>query len=129
MYRTSGRDVSEQITEPSEELAAWLRDVGRRTVTGIAKPAESSDELVHYLEELAGCKFRTRDDIRRYFGELRARQRTVSRIHQRRRVIKETALLLALVTAFIQYHFLDVNLQIARLPSTIVFVPVDTTRS
>ena len=36
-------------------------------------------------------------------------------------------ILLALVAAYIQYHFLDVNLQIARLPTTLVFVPVEAT--
>ena len=39
--------------------------------------------------------------------------------------MKETALLFGLVAAYIHYYFWDVNLQIARLPHTLIFVPVD----
>jgi hypothetical protein len=82
--------------------------------------------LVSYLGELAGREFRSREDIRRYVDELTRKDREANQVYRRRRVVKDTALLLGLLVAFIQYHFLDINLQIARLPSTLVFVPVES---
>jgi hypothetical protein len=126
--------TGEQDKDPSEDLAAWLKDAGRREwrAPGSSESnasdgaTDSSEDLFRYLEELAGRELKTREDVRGYFDELSAKDREASRIHARRQVIKEAALLLGLVTAFIQYHLLDINLQISRLPSTVVFVPVET---
>ena len=124
--------LSEQQNDPSEDLAGWLKDVGRRTWRA-AQPSEKSandfatescEDLVSYLEELSGREFKTREDIRSYVDGLKAHVREAGRIDRRRQTVKDTALLLALLAAFTQYHFLDINLQIARLPSTVVFVPV-----
>jgi len=116
------------------DLAGWLSDVGRRTWRPVHaanqgasdSAAVSSDVLVRYLGELAGRDFRSREDIRRYVDELTRKDREANQVYRRRRVVKDTALLLGLLVAFIQYHFLDINLQIARLPSTLVFVPVES---
>lgn len=125
--------LSEQQKDPSEDLAGWLKDVGRRTWR-IAQPPEKSandfatesrEELVSYLEELSGRELKTRADIRGYVDGLMAQVREARRIDRRRQTVKDTALLLALLAAFTQYHFLDINLQIARLPSTVVFIPVE----
>lgn len=123
-----------QEKDPSEDLAAWLKDTGRRAWRPLEssesdssdRVTESSEDLFKYLEELVGRELKTREDVRRYFDELAARDREGSRIHARRQIIKESALLLGLVVAFIQYHLLDINLQISRLPSTVVFVPLET---
>lgn len=90
---------------------------------------ESREDLVTYLEELAGKVFETRDDIRGYVDGLMAQARQARRVGRRRQIVRETALLLGLLAAFIQYHFLDINIQIARLPSTLVFVPVVEAKS
>lgn len=125
--------MSEHARDPSEDLAEWLTDVGHRAWRP-APPSgqdrgtgatETGEDLFRYLEELAGRELRSRDDIRSYLGELSAQGRETSRIHRRRQIVKDTVLLLCLLTAYIQYNFLDVNLQIARLPSTVVFVPVE----
>ena len=120
--------------DPSEDLAGWLKDVGRRTWHPSRQPGagandatnDSSDDLVRYLEELTGRKFTSRNDIRSYVDELAERERESSRIHARRQVVRDTVLLVCLLSAFIQYHFLDISLQISRLPSTVVFVPAQT---
>lgn len=125
--------VNEQDKDPSVDLAGWLSDVGRRTWRPVQAPGKSAsdrapvsrEDLVSYLEELAGREFRSRADIRLYIDELTRKDREANQVHRRRRVMKDTVLLLGLLTAFIQYHFLDINLQIARLPSTLVFVPVE----
>jgi hypothetical protein len=126
--------MSEHARDPSEDLAEWLTDVGRRTWRRAPQSgtnlndgaAERGEVLFRYLEELAGRKFRTREDIRRYLGELSAQGREAGRIHRRRQVVKDTVMLMCLLASYIQYNFLDVNLQIARLPATVVFVPVET---
>ena len=125
----------QQDKDASGDLALWLSDVGRRTWRPAEPsapqfpevPAESSEVLIGYLQEVAGREFRTREDIRQYVVDLSEQERDASGVHRRRRVMKDTVLLLALVAAYIQYHFLDVNLQIARLPTTLVFVPVEAT--
>ena len=125
--------MSELDEDTSRELAAWLKDVGRRKwhpshfpATGERKSdMQSSEDVIRYLEELTGRSIRSRDDVRRCFGELWARDRDAGRVYRRRQIVKEAAMLLCLVAAYIQYHFWDVNLQIARLPSTIVFVPAE----
>jgi hypothetical protein len=127
--------MSEHVRDPSEDLAQWLSDAGRRTwrSAAVAETSsgvgarESSGDLFKYLEELAGRELRSREDIRQYVGELSAPDQEASRTHKRQRLVKDTVLLLCLLTAYIQYNFLDVNLQIARLPSIVIFVPVDAT--
>lgn len=120
--------MTKQDVEPSESLAAWLSEVGRRAapayiVSGYAP--EAADDLVKYLEELAGRELRSREDIRRYVAEISAADRHANPVYKRRRFMKETALLFALAAAFIHYYFWDVNLQIARLPSMLIFVPLE----
>ena len=125
--------MSDHEMEAGEDLAAWLRDVGRRkwrppqsTESNQSNCAtESIDDLFRYLEELAGREFRTREDIRRYVDELSVENLEAGRTHRRRQIVKDTVLLVCLLTAYIQYNFLDVTLQIARLPSTLIFVPLD----
>ena len=123
--------MSEHARDPSEDLAEWLTDVGHRTwrpVPGKNRndgATQTGEDLFRYVEELAGREFRSREDIRRYLGELSAQGEETGRIHRRQQVVKDTVLLLCLLTAYIQYNFLDVNLQIARLPSTVIFVPVE----
>jgi hypothetical protein len=123
----------EHARDPSEDLAAWLTEAGRRAWHPAQTPAkaaadgatESSGQLVGYLEELAGRKFVSREDIRRYVDEYSTRAQKSSQAQRRRQVLRDTVLLFCLLSAYIQYNFLDVSLQIARLPSSIIFVPVE----
>lgn len=117
--------------DTSMELSAWLKDVGRRKWHPSQLPrlsrsdggTESCEVVVGYLEELTGGTIRSREDVHRCFGELWARDREAGQIYRRRQIVKEALLLLCLVGAYIQYYYWDVNLQIARLPSTVIFVP------
>jgi hypothetical protein len=125
--------MSDHEMGASEDLAAWLKDVGRRKwrppqsieSNQSNRATESSEDLFRYLEELVGRELRTREDIRRYFDELSVENLEAGRTHRRRQIVKDTVLLLCLLTAYIQYNFLDVTLQIARLPTTLIFVPLD----
>ena len=129
--------MSDHARDPSEDLAQWLADVGRRTwrplppagANPVQNVSESREDLFGYLEQLVGRELKSRADVRDYLVELSARGCADEQIRRRRQVTKDTVLLLALLTAYIQYHFLDVSLQIARLPSTLVFVPVEARSS
>lgn len=125
--------MNEHARDSSEDLAEWLSDAGHRKWRKAPDAAkedadrvtESSEVLVGYLEELADRKFRSREDVRLYVEELATQSRKVSEANRRGQVLKDAVLLFCLLSAYIQYNFLDVNLQIARMPSTIIFVPVD----
>lgn len=104
--------------DPSEEVAAWLQEVGQRR-PGSQAPAESSDELLAHLERLSGKKIRTREDIHVFLSGV-ARQAG----QRRAGGWGKNALLGALlVIAILQYYFIDVQLQILSQPSLTVFLP------
>lgn len=104
--------------DPSEEVAAWLQEVGQRRPGPLA-PAESSEELLAHLERLSGTKIRSREDIQVLLGTL-ARKAGQRRASGR---IKNALLGALLVIAILQYYFIDVQLQILSQPSLTVFLP------
>jgi hypothetical protein len=104
--------------DPSEEVAAWLQEVGQRR-PGPPAPAESSEELLAHLERLSGTKIRTREDIHVFLGTV-ARKAAQRRASARGKNVLLGALL---VIAILQYYFIDVQLQILSQPSLTVFLP------
>lgn len=102
------------------EMAQWLEESGRRR--GV-RPAEPPAELLAYLEQLAGRKLRSREDIRAYFLSLRTEEAERRHADERRRVRREAVFLVVLVAAAMQYYYWDVSLQIASLQKTHYFVP------
>ena len=85
---------------------------------------ESDESLIRYLEQLAGRKFLTREAIHNYLKELWADEARRSQAANRRRIVRETLLLVMLLGAGLNYYYWDVSLQIAQLRSVQVFVPV-----
>lgn len=86
--------MSDHEMEAGEDLAAWLRDVGRRKwrppqsteSNQCNRATDSIDDLFRYLEELAGRELRTREDIRRYVDELSVENLGAGRTHGRRQI-------------------------------------------
>ena len=104
--------------DPSEDVAQWMQEVGRRRQPG---PKESDAALRAHLEELAGRKIETREDISDYIAEL-SRQAEAKR--SRLQYLKNGLLGALLVIAVLQYYFIDVQLQIFSQPTLTVFVPL-----
>jgi hypothetical protein len=86
----------------SEDIAAWLTEAGRRAWHPAQTPAkteadrvtESSGQLVGDLEELAGRKFISREDIRRYVDEFSTQAKRPSQAQRRRQVLRDAVLTL-----------------------------------
>ena len=102
--------------DPSEDLADWLQEVGRRR----NGPVEPDEALRVHLEQLARRAIRTREDITDYVSELsvQARDRRT-----RRQPLKNALLGGLLLIAVLQYYFIDVQLEILKQPALTVFAP------
>jgi len=98
--------------DPSEDLADWLQEVGRRR----NGPMEPDEALRVHLEQLARRAIRTREDITEYVSELSDRR-------TRRQPLKNALLGGLLVIAVLQYYFIDVQLEILKQPALTVFAP------
>lgn len=75
-----------------------------------------------HLESLAGRKLRTREDVSEYVSELSRRGEEGAR--RRGGQARDIFLGVLLIVAILQYYFIDVQLQILKQPSLMVFVPV-----
>lgn len=102
--------------DPSEDLAEWLQEVGRRR----SAPKEPDEALRIHLEQLAGRKIRTRDDITEYVNEISDRPRDN---RTRSQQLKNALLGGLLVIAVLQYYFIEVQLDILAQPKLTVFAP------
>jgi len=115
-----------------EQLAQWLKDAGRRA--GLAAPAAAAadgDEtynspasLHRYLEELAGRPLRSHAEVLNYLAEVAGGQPQGHYMNERRRMVRELALIGMLAVSYLHYYYWEVQLQIAGLSSARVFIPV-----
>jgi len=114
---------AEETEDIGRELAQWLCEVGHRVpATEPGARPESPEELLRYLAELAGRPLRSREDIHRYFTELHAERLAAIRALERRRLWRESLLIALLATAYLQFYFLDIHLEIAKLPRVVPMV-------
>ena len=102
--------------DPSEDLADWLQEVGRRR----NGPRELDEALRVHLEQLAGRTIRTREVITEYVSELSDKARDK---RTRSQQLKNALLGVLLVIAILQYYFIDVQLDILAQPTLTVFAP------
>ena len=107
------------------DLASWLQAAARRRVlAGPDAAAESSDDVLAYLESLTGKKLRSRsavDLLFKAFADDEAKRLRKAKVRAARR---HTLLIALAVASFLHYYYWDVSLQIAALPEMKVFVPV-----
>mgnify|MGYP006171391261 CR=1 FL=1 len=108
-----------QARDPSEEVAEWLREVGRRKQRHAARDSDKALRL--HLEKVAGRKIETREDISDYVAEL---SREADAKRSRAQYLKNALLGILLVVAVLQYYFIDVQLEILSQPALTVFVPI-----
>ena len=83
---------------------------------------QDREELIDFLEEIAGRTFYTREDLDRFLTELRAES---EKARQSSRVGRQGVWLLALVFAFLQYQIIDIITEVSSLRSSSV-LPVKT---
>ena len=83
---------------------------------------QDREELIDFLEEIAGRTFYTREDLDRFLTELRAES---EKARQSSRVGRQGVWLLALVFAFLQYQIIDIISEVSSLRSSSV-LPVKT---
>jgi hypothetical protein len=116
---------------PREDLSSWLQEVAARPWSSPppAAPganddvAQSSEQLLAYLEQITRRRLRSREDIRRFAAEAPEMESQAWRRRVRWSIFRQTAVLSVFALAFLQFYFLDVNLQIQSLHSVTVFVP------
>jgi hypothetical protein len=113
---TQPTKLEEMERDPSEDLAEWLQEVGRRR----NGPKEPDEALRVHLEQLAGRNIRTREDITEYVNELSDKARDK---RTRSQQLKNVLLGVLLVIATLQYYFIEVQLQILAQPTLTVFAP------
>ena len=93
------------------------------------RDANSSADLIQYLEHASGRKLRTREDVRRLLEEISAKSPDDNRATRLWRIAKQGMWLLLLVTAFLQYYFIDILIEIDSLPEIRVSVPLTVPQS
>ena len=113
-----------------EQLAQWLKDAGRRA--GLVAPAAAADgdetynspaSLHRYLEELAGKPLRSHAEVLNYLAEVAGAQPQAQYMRERRRMVRELALIGLLAMSYLHFYYWEVQLEIAALNSARVFVP------
>lgn len=122
--------MSEQDEDPYEGVARWLKELGLRRGTprltrdpSTGRGTESSESLLRWLESEAGRPLRSREDIHAFLRDVAADDPEATRASRRRRIVREGLLLGFLVAAFLQFYFLDIQLQIGTLRSLVVYLP------
>jgi hypothetical protein len=116
-----------------EILAQWLKEAGRRAQAQAQAQSEvvaDSDDtynspasLHRYVEELAGRKLQTHAEVLEFLKEVAGSQPHGFREHERRRMVREVALILLLAISYLHFYYWEVQLEIAALNSVNVVVP------
>jgi outer membrane protein TolC len=86
------------------------------------KPAEPAETSTQGVVAEAAPSTRPRQTIRRFLQGFLAGKLGSANAASRRMLARQSFMLLALVLAYLQYYFFDVNLQVVRLPSITVMV-------
>jgi|SRR5579871_1913797 len=101
------------------EVARWLQDAGHRKVQ---EHLESAEEVLAHIEKHARQLLRTCADVDKYFHDLATKDAWRARAALKQRLIREVALLLALLFAAGAHYYLDIEMRIAGLPRIIFFL-------
>ncbi len=100
--------IREMLENP--ELGASASPSSTQSSEYPVRTVEKHQERVSHGRKLVGS-----------LGILRRKYRVPGGAPARRLMVRRSVMLFALVLAYLQYYFLDVHLQIARLPSVTVF--------
>ena len=114
-----------------EVLAQWLKEAGRRAQSRVQNEAardgddtyNSPASLHRYVEELAGRKLQTHAEVLEFLKEVAGSQPAGYREHERRRMVREVALIALLALSYLHFYYWEVQLEIAALNSVHVVIP------
>jgi hypothetical protein len=128
--------VSAKEVLGGEELADWLKEAGRRAQSRARNDAAAEQDdtynspasLHRYLEELAGRKLQTHAEVLEFLKEAAGGQPQGYREHERRRMVREVALIALLAVSYLHFYYWEVQLEIAALNSVNVNVPAPAAR-
>jgi hypothetical protein len=129
--------MTEKDDGSGEQVAQWLAEAGRRAQARARGPvAEGGDDtynspasLHKYLEALAHRKLQTHAEVLEYLREVAGSQPEAHAARERRRMVREVALLVVLAISYLHYYYWDVQLEIAALNSVGTFVTVKEVRA
>lgn len=112
-----------------EQLATWLKEAGHRTRRGSGPAAADSDDtynspaaLHRYVEKLAGRPLTTHAEVLGYLREVAGANPREYRDRERRRMVREIALLSLLTLSYLHYYYWEVQVEIAKLNSVRIFI-------
>ena len=119
-----------------EILAQWLKEAGRRAQSQAQGEAvadgddtyNSPASLHRYVEELAGRKLQTHAEVLEFLKEVAGSQPRGYREHERRRMVREVALIVLLAISYLHFYYWEVQLEIAALNSVNVVIPAPEAR-
>jgi hypothetical protein len=119
-----------------ETLAQWLKEAGRRAQSEAHGEAvadgddtyNSPASLHRYVEELAGRKLQTHAEVLEFLKEVAGSQPRGYREHERRRMVREVALIALLAVSYLHFYYWEVQLEIAALNSVNVVIPAPDAR-
>jgi methyl coenzyme M reductase alpha subunit len=128
--------VSDRENGEGEHLALWLKEAGRRAQpqTQADLPADSDQtynspaSLHRYVEELAGRKLPSHAEVLEFLKEVAGAQSANHAARERRRMVREVALLAVLAVSYLHYYYWEVQRQIAALGSVRTFIPAAESR-
>ena len=120
-----------------EVLAQWLKEAGQRAQSKVQGEAagdgddtyNSPASLHRYVEELAGRKLQTHAEVLEFLKEVAGSQPRGYREHERRRMVREVALIVLLAISYLHFYYWEVQLEIAALNSVNVVIPAPEARA
>jgi hypothetical protein len=120
-----------------EVLAQWLKEAGRRAQSRVQNEAardgddtyNSPASLHRYVEELAGRKLQTHAEVLEFLKEVAGSQPQGYGEHERRRMVREVALIALLALSYLHFYYWEVQLEIAALNSVNVVIPAPEARA
>lgn len=128
--------VSGDNESDGETLTQWLKEAGRRAQSRVQNEAakdgddtyNSPASLHRYVEDLAGRKLQTHADVLEFLKEVAGSQPAGYREHERRRMVREVALIAMLALSYLHFYYWEVQLEIAALNSVNVVIPATGAR-
>jgi hypothetical protein len=123
--------MSDNANGGGEQLAQWLKEAGRRArqEAGAAAGTDQDESfnspasLHRYVEGLAGRPLQSHAEVLNYLREVAGSNPRVYRDHERRRMVREVALVALLSLSYLHYYYWEVQVEIAKLNSVRIFVP------
>ena len=104
--------------------SASRREASRRQARPVQRVLGVRGRVDSDLEKLTGQRFHSIEDLLRYVEPKSALPQQTRRAVAPNSLFRQSLALSALVGAYLQYYFIEINLQIASMNSLTVFLPV-----